>query len=147
MSPFGYNETLANDYFPLTREEALEKGFIRSDYEAPLPQAEKTVEGSQLSDDISTISDEILTTAIKCEISGRPFLLVKPELEFYRKHNLPLPRKHPDIRYQQRMALRNPRELHKRTCSVCGNEIISILPANDPRKVLCEECYQKQIYG
>ena len=147
ISPFGYNETLANDYFPLTREEALEKGFVRSDFEAPLPQAEKIVEGSQLSNDITTVTDEMLTTAIKCEVSGRPFLLVKPELEFYRKHNLPLPRKHPDVRYAERMALRNPRELNKRTCSTCGKEMISVLPASDDRRVVCEACYQKEIYG
>ena len=27
MSPFGYNETLAKEYFPMTRDEALAKGF------------------------------------------------------------------------------------------------------------------------
>ncbi|MES2023336.1 MAG: hypothetical protein V4439_01510, partial [Patescibacteria group bacterium] len=27
LSPFGYNETLAYDFFPLTKEEAIEKGF------------------------------------------------------------------------------------------------------------------------
>src|SRR3989344_6045552 len=27
MSPFGYNETQAQDYFPLTKEEAIKKGF------------------------------------------------------------------------------------------------------------------------
>ena len=147
MSPFGYNETLANDYFPLTKEEALEQGFVWSDYEAPLPQAERMVEGSELSDDISTVSDEILNEAIICEVTGRPFLLVKPELEFYRKHNLPLPRKHPDVRYAERMALRNPRTLHKRGCSVCGSEMVAVFPAGDSRKVLCDVCYQKEIYG
>ena len=43
LSPFGYNETIAQDYFPLTREEALAKGFNWSDYEAPSPQVTKTI--------------------------------------------------------------------------------------------------------
>ena len=146
ISPFGYNETLANDYFPLTREEAWKRDFLWADFEAPLPQAEKIVEAAQLSDDISTVSDEILNIAIKCEVSGRLFLLVKPELEFYKKYNLPLPKRHPDVRYTERMALRNPRKLHKRTCSTCEKEMVSVFSANDERKVLCEECYQKEIY-
>lgn len=27
MSPFGYNETVANEYFPMTQEELKEKGW------------------------------------------------------------------------------------------------------------------------
>ena len=43
LSPFGYNETVAHEYFPLTRTEALAKGFNWSDYEAPFPQVTKTI--------------------------------------------------------------------------------------------------------
>ena len=27
LSPFGYNETVANDFFPLSKEEATKQGF------------------------------------------------------------------------------------------------------------------------
>ena len=43
ISPFGYNETVAQEHFPLTRTEALAKGFNWSDYEAPFPQVSKTI--------------------------------------------------------------------------------------------------------
>ncbi|MDR0650606.1 MAG: hypothetical protein LBG59_04305 [Candidatus Peribacteria bacterium] len=147
ISPFGYNETLADDYFPLTKEEALAKGFVRSDFEAPLPQAEKMIKGSQLPIDSTEVSEDILKTAIICEVSGRPFMLVKPELEFYRNHQLPLPRKHPDVRYAERMALRNPRALHLRMCDKCGKEMVSMYPTEDTRKIYSEMCYQQEIYG
>jgi hypothetical protein len=51
-----------------------------------------------------------LNWAIKCEVSEKPFRIIKQELEFYRKHNLPIPKKHPDIRHLERMKLRNPRK-------------------------------------
>jgi len=44
------------------------------------------------------------------------FRIIKEELEFYRKHNLPIPRKHPDDRHKQRISLRLPRKLYTRTC-------------------------------
>ncbi|USN57484.1 MAG: hypothetical protein H6766_03455 [Candidatus Peribacteria bacterium] len=34
LSPFGYNETVAQEYFPLTKDEALARGYKRSDYSA-----------------------------------------------------------------------------------------------------------------
>ena len=40
LSPFGYNETIANDFFPLEKEEALKRGFKWSDYEPEPPKAE-----------------------------------------------------------------------------------------------------------
>jgi hypothetical protein len=147
MSPFGYNETLANDYFPLTKEEALQRGYKRSEYENPLPKVEKVIEANHLPADTTQVSDDILKWAIKCETTDRPFILLKPEVEFYRKYALPIPHKHPDQRYRERMTLRHPRELHKRTCSSCGKEMISVYPVEDTRKIYCEACYQKEIYG
>jgi len=44
------------------------------------------------------------------------FRIIPQELEFYRKHNLPIPRKHPDQRHLDRMKLRNPRKLFERIC-------------------------------
>ncbi len=119
LSPFGYNETVAMEYYPLTKEETLKLGFNWSDYEAPFPKVDKIVEGSKLwtsSCDIiheqkPELLEKILNYAIKCEVSGKLFRLVKQEIEFYIKHKLPLPRKHPDIRHQERLALRGGKKV------------------------------------
>ena len=100
LSPFGYNETVAQEYFPLTKEEALAKWFKRSDHEAPFPK---------------TDSKDVII----CEVSGKPFRLIPQEIEFYKKHNLPFPTKHPDVRHAERMKLRNPRKLRDRKCAKC----------------------------
>jgi len=60
-----------------------------------------------------------LNWAIECEITKKPFKIIREELEFYRKHNLPIPRRHPDQRHLDRMKLRNPRKLFMRKCDKC----------------------------
>ena len=147
MSPFGYNETMAIVYSPLSRDEALARGFRWSDYEAPFPQVAKTIPANLLPTDISKIPDDILNWAILCEVTGKPFRIIKQELEFYRKHNLPIPRRHPDQRHADRMALRNPRKLFARKCDKCSIEIQTTYAPERPEKVYCEVCYNKEVYG
>lgn len=92
---------------PLDRDEALERGFNWSDYEPPFPKVEKIIPANKLPDDITKIPDDILNWAIECEVTQKPFRIIKQELEFYRKHNLPIPRRHPDQRYIERFTWYN----------------------------------------
>jgi hypothetical protein len=146
FSPFGYNETIAADYAPITKEEALRKSFNWSDYTPSPPHVEKTVKASQLPDAISDIPDSILDWAIECEVSARSFRIIKQELRFLREHNIPLPRRHPDIRYRDRLAMRNPRLLFSRTCDSCAKNIETSYPPDRPEKILCSECYLTEVY-
>jgi hypothetical protein len=179
MSCFWYNETLAQEYFPLSREKVLchpefisgslkgklpnydsetssewqEKEkfkkweiFNWSDYEAPFPKVEKIIPASKLPENISEIPDDILNWAIECEITKKPFKIIPQELEFYRKHNLPIPRRHPDQRHLDRMRLRNPRKLFTRKCDKCGKDIQTTYPPERSEIVYCESCYNKEIY-
>jgi len=163
LSPFGYNETVAQEYFPMTRE-VVEKWnakidksvgaynhtpvqyekFNWSDYESPTPTVEKVITTEMmknLPDDISKIPNDVLNWALTCEESGKLFIIQKPELEFYRKMNLSIPHRHPDIRHADRMKLRNPRKLWKRNCGNCGTAIETTYSPDRPEKVLCEKCY------
>jgi len=60
---------------------------------------------------------------------------------------LVIPKLHPDIRHGERMKQRPGRMLFLRTCNKCGKEMLSIYPAEDMRKIYCEECYGKEVYG
>jgi hypothetical protein len=146
IAVFGYNETISMDFFPLTKEEAIKKWFHWSDYEAPFPKVEKIIPASKLPENISEIPDDILNWAIECEITKKPFRIIKQELEFYRKHNLPIPRRSPDQRHLERMALRNPRKLFRRKCDKCRKEIQTTYNPEREEIVYCEECYNKEIY-
>ena len=146
ISPFWYNETVANEYFPLNKEEILEQWFNYSDYESPLPKVDKIIPAEKLPENIADIPDDILNWAIKCEVSWKPFRIISQELEFYRKHNLPIPRKHPDVRHFERMKLRNPRKLFDKKCDKCGVDMKTTYSPNREETVYCEECYEKEIY-
>lgn len=168
ISLFGYNETVAQEYFPLTKERAVETQRIASlhegngdtkhnistgrpifhwsDYAPAKPQVEKTVHASKLPPTIDQIPDEILNWAIECEVTGKLYRITKPELEFHRLHTLPLPKKHPDQRHLERMSLRNPRRLWKRNCAKCNKEMLTSFAPERPEIVYCEECYLKEVY-
>ncbi len=146
ISPFGYNETVANEYFPLDKDESLKAWFNWSDYEPPKPNVEKIIPASKLPDSIEDIPDDILNRAIECEVTKKPFRIIKQELEFYRKHNLPIPRRHPDQRHLDRMALRNPRKLYDRKCDKCKKDIKTTYAPDRSEIVYCEKCYNEYVY-
>ncbi len=56
LSPFGYNETAANDHYPLTREEALAKGYTWCDYE---PDTKYQFSEYEILDDVRDVKDDI----------------------------------------------------------------------------------------
>ncbi|MFK7780437.1 MAG: hypothetical protein QM490_04880 [Candidatus Gracilibacteria bacterium] len=145
-SPFFYNETQAIQYFPLTKYEALEKGFNWQDLKQEYPEVKKVILAKKLPNDIKNIPDDILNRAIECEITKKIFRITKGELEFYRKHNLPIPKRHPDQRNLDRLEQMNPRKLYDRACDNCKKEIKTTYSPKRPEIIYCEDCYNKEIY-
>ena len=144
-SAFGYNETMAQTFFPLTKEQAEQRGFQWSDYEAPI-EATKTIQASQLPDDQTAVPDDVLNWAIICEVTARPFKIVKQELDFCRTHKVPLPRRHPDQRHADRFAHKNPYILWDRRCAKCNKDMQTSYAPDRPEIVWCEECFLKEVY-
>ncbi|EKE27951.1 MAG: hypothetical protein ACD_3C00122G0001, partial [uncultured bacterium (gcode 4)] len=152
ISPFGYNETVAMEYYPIERRDAINRVstdgkpiFNWSTYENPLPQVSKSIPAKKLPQNISDIPDDILNWAIECEKTNKPFRIVKQELDFYRMNNLPIPTKHPDERHSDRMKLRNPRVLHDRNCDNCGAAMKTTYSAERKEKIYCEGCYERVV--
>ncbi|MDD3302359.1 MAG: hypothetical protein PHN31_02305 [Candidatus Gracilibacteria bacterium] len=143
---FGYNNTVAMEYYPLTKEQALEKLFLWDDYEQEISKVEKIISANKLPDNIKDIPDDILNRIIECEITKKPFRIIKQELEFYRKHNLPIPRKSFDQRHLERMQQKNQRKLFDRKCDKCGNDIKTTYPPEMKGKVYGAKCYDEEIY-
>ena len=146
MSPFAYNESIAIEYFPLTKEEVLANGWVWRDEDEEMPEATKVIPAEKLPALINDIPDDILNWAIVCKETRRPFKIVKQELGFYRRMQLPIPHLHPDERHKRRMAQRNPRELHERKCHNCEQIISTTYSPSFKGKILCSDCYQKEVY-
>ncbi len=146
FSHFGYNETVAQEYFPLNQEEAIAKGFQWSNYKKPAPQADKIIPAQRLPESIRDVPDDVLNWALLCEATEKPFKIIAQELQFYRQMDLPLPHLHPDERHKRRMTLRNPRKLFGKKCDECGMSIQTTYSHERPERVYCEGCYQKAVY-
>jgi len=104
LSPFPYNETVAQEYFPLKKEEAQRKGYRWLDRD-PKNYKKQTYE---VPNHIKDVKDDILDTILACESCGKNYKVVTQELSFYRKQHLPIPRRCPDCRHMARFITRNP---------------------------------------
>lgn len=144
--PFAYNESLAQVYFPLTKDEAREQGWEWRDETVESLSVSRKIAAAELPDSIDEIPDDILNWAIECDVTKKPFRVIRQELEFYRKMRLPVPRLHPDERHRRRMALRNPRRLWNRQCAKCKEPIVTSYAPERPEKVYCERCYLSAVY-
>ena len=148
ISPFGYNETVAQEYFPLTREEAIQRWYKRQDknFDPTIPPEVESISGGQIPSDIRQVDESILKKIFVCEESWRPYRIVKQELAFYKKNNLPLPRRHPDIRHNQRMQKRPWRTLYLRNCGKTWEEMLSVYPTTYKGIVYNEKAYQQEVF-
>ncbi len=159
FSPFGYNETLANEYIPLTEKQALAQGY--NWYDKPRPEYRPTIKASNLPDNIKDIDKSILKEVIECEGSRASigssaskscagsgvFKIIPQELEFYQKQNIPLPRLCPDCRHKERIKQRNPMKLYQRKCMKkgCDTEFQTTYSPKRKEIVYCEKCYQEEV--
>ena len=172
LSPFAYNETIAQEYFPLTKKQALEQGYPWKEPEERNIQF--SIPNSQLPDNIKDVKDDIVGQIIECAHQGKcneqcteVFKIIPQELQFYRKMNLPLPRLCPNCRHYQRLKQRNPLKLWKRKCMCggststngvykntvshfhgkesCPNEFETTYSPDRPEIVYCEECYLREV--
>ena len=152
LSPFAYNETIAQEYFPLIKEQAIEKGYKWKD---PEPRNYNIdLKSEDLPDHIKDVSDDIVGKVISCQHQGKcqeqcteAFKIIEPELQFYRRMNLPLPRLCPNCRHYQRLKQRNPLKLWHRKCmkSGCPNEFETSYAPDRKEIVYCEQCYQQEV--
>jgi hypothetical protein len=172
LSPFAYNETIAQEYFPLTKEEALAQGYQWKDPEERNYQID--IKSEDLPDHIKDVKDDILDKIIGCIHQGKcneqcteAFRIIPQELEFYKRMNLPLPRLCPNCRHYQRIKQRNPLKLWHRKCmcagnqsengiykntashshgnSPCPNTFETSYAPNRPEIVYCESCYLNEV--
>lgn len=142
MSLFPYNQTTASFFFPRTKAQALAEGFTWHDEE----QSTAAHQTAAIPDNIKDVTDLVLNETFVCETSGKSFRILPQELAFYRSQNLPLPRLHPDQRFRDRLALRNPFTLFDRACEKCGAAIKTTYSPNRTETVYCEKCYLEGLY-
>jgi len=172
LSPFSYNETIAQDYFPLTGEEAESRGFSWKveDKKDHIP----TIASNDIPQNIKDVEESILKETLQCEHKGEcnercstAFRITPQEFNLYKKLQIPLPRLCPGCRHFERLKRRNPLKLWSRRCmcqgvkskggeyentdshfhgeSPCSHEFETTYDPERPEVVYCEECYQQEV--
>lgn len=139
MSQLYYNQSDAMIIFPLTKDQAIKEGFAWYD-EVISPAVGTTVVPANVRD----VTDEMLLATFTCEVTGKAFRLIKPELAFYRNLNIPLPHVSPLRRLHERAKIFAVKEIQHIQCAKCQTVIDSVY---DPleRAILCEACYSTVI--
>lgn len=157
-SPFGYNETIANRLFPKSREEALKIGMKWQDKDYSLKFDGEFYEPADNVAEYANSEEKqkgLLAGVLKCEKTGKAFKIMPQELAFYIENKIPVPTKHYDARYNDRLALEFGRKLWHRQCMCeesghdhegkCKKEFETTYAPDRPEKVYCENCYQKSV--
>lgn len=150
ISLFGYNETVAQEYFPLEASDVMAKGWRW--FNAPDKSKEYFGAKTHPPDTISNTTDELTQKILLCSQTNQPYRILKEELDFYRKMKLPVPTICPDARRANRLAERNPRKLWPRRCQNendsgkrCETLFESSISPNRPERVFCLDCYQRTL--
>ena len=155
LSPFGYNETIANEYFPMTEKEAEEKGFNWQS-EASGTYGKETIKEEEMPETIADVTEDILKEILVCKDCKKNFRITKSELDFYKRMNIPLPHKDFECRHQDRMKKRNPRKLWHRSCMCelknhqhgaekCSAKFETSYSPERTETIYCENCYQQEV--
>ena len=153
ISTFAYNETMAYEQFPLSKKEAIEKGYRWFD------ESERnhkyTMEFSKIPDSILEVGEDILKETIHCDHDNscshqctNAFRILPEELQFYKRMNLPIPRICPNCRYFTRLKRTSPWRLWHRKCMKdgCSNEFETSYSPESSEVIYCERCYKQEIY-
>jgi len=172
ISPFAYNETIAQEYFPLTRKQAQDQGYGWRD--GDVKNYKIDIKSEDLPDHIKDVDESILSKVIGCGHKGEcneqctaAFKITKEEFQFYKKLNLPLPRLCSNCRHYNRLRQRTPFKLWHRKCQCAGfqsangvyqntikhshgdgqclNEFETSYAPDRPEIVYCEQCYQQEV--
>lgn len=172
LSPFAYNETTAQEYLSLKKEEGLALGFQW--YEAKEKGYAATLDPQNLPQSINDTEDSIVNQIIGCAHQGScnhqctsAFKIIPQELQFYRQMDIPLPRLCSNCRYYGRLTKRTPMSLWRRSCQCagaqsenktyqntishfhneehCPKEFETPYAPDRPEIVYCEQCYQSEV--
>jgi len=147
LAPIPYNISILTSYRGFDDLEIAKKyGYRMEEIEKGSEFIGDVVPDDDFPLDIKDVEDSILDKVVLDKESGKKFRITPYELAFYRKHNFPLPRRHPDTRRNKKLNFWTVRmEFRDRVCPKCGITMPSYFDPKDPATVYCVDCYRKEI--
>ena len=147
ISPYGYNETMANIYFPLKKEEIEKNGYKWQENTGGI-FGKATITAKELPENIQKTNDSISNEIIECLNCKKNYKIIEKELNLYNKLNISIPEKCVDCRFKERLEFYLPRKLWHRQCMKdgCTNTFETSYAPERSEIVYCERCYQQEVY-
>jgi hypothetical protein len=172
FSLWAYNESWANVFFPLKKEEAVKNGF--NWYDGINRNYNIDIKAMDLIDNIKDVDDSILDKVISCDHLSKDcnqqctevFKILPNELNFYRQMNLALPHLCPSCRFGERIKKKNPLKLWSKKCmcngiesenkkyrntikhihgdTKCNTIFKTAINGDNGEIIYCEKCYQSE---
>lgn len=142
LAPFAYNETVAQEYFPITAEQASTNGWA---WHKPDPADYQPAEYVP-TQTISAVDDAVVGKLLACRQCKKNYRIVANELSYYRQFGMPLPRLCPYCRHLARMQQRNPRQLWERLCDKCGVSLSTSYAPQSINILYCNSCFINTVY-
>ena len=145
LTPWAYNETVGQDNFPMTKEEAISMGFRWED-DLQKTEGRETLQTADMPDHINDVNETILLEVLVCVACRRNYKITEAELLFCKKMNIPIPRKCFYCRHQDRIRRRGPLKFWNRECMKCSKNILTNFAPERPEIVYCEDCFKQEVY-
>lgn len=162
---FGYNISLANEHFPLTKEEAEKQGFWWQ--EVKKAEHTPTILPNDLPDAIEDVPDTITKENLECIKCKNVYRIIPMELEFLKSIKMPIPRQCNNCRHKERISQRAKAFLYHRKCECngatslnevytnagkhfhgstpCPNEFETSHDKSRPEIIYCLECFLQEM--
>lgn len=145
LSMFAYNESSAQEYYPLDKETVMKRGWRWNDA-LPYTTGRETIAWNKVPDAITEVPNSITNEILACEECQKNYKIIPEELAFYQSFPLPLPRLCPHCRHKRRFRKKTPTEIFERTCAECQKNLLTSYSPERPETIVCEECYRKSMY-
>ncbi|MDC0357562.1 hypothetical protein OAO01_02010 [Oligoflexia bacterium] len=142
LSPYAFNKTEACLYHPLTKTEALRRGYNWKE-EA---ETSRTPETYPIPDRIDQVQNSITSETLQCRATAKSFRIIPQELDFCRSQQIPVPDLCPSERDLSRIERRPPHALWKRSCAKTGQKILTAYGPDCEKVILSEKAYLEEVY-
>lgn len=142
LSPYPYNNTIAQDHYPITAEIAEKNGWKWQKANLKEYRSVTTIIPAYIQETPDGIVNEVLA----CEQCKKNYRVIGQELKLSRRLDIPLSSCCSDCRIRQLLSFKNPHKLWQRKCEKCHKEIQTTYAPEREEKVYCEKCYLKEVY-
>jgi len=143
LSPYGYNETMAIEYNPISKSEAEKSGY--NWFDILIPTHNITLNGNDIPKTFKDIAKTITQEVLKCNTCERAYNISDIEIELLEKFNQPIPHSCSKCRHIRRFNRTNKTVLFIRNCDKCGVEVHSPYSSDRSEIIYCEKCYQNEV--